>query len=108
MRSSSRSAHSLSEPLSPRKPASFVDAFGPSRTLADQRSRANVCREEEVQKLIVNSDAHAPGPADRALARRVAPVGAGLGDQNRIGPVDNPLELTVARGRLAAHSPESD
>ena len=63
---------------------------------------ANVCREAGA-KLIVNSDAHAPGDLlTEALARRVA-RGAGLdADETEAVLVDNPLELLARLGRSIA------
>ena len=64
---------------------------------------ANVCREAGA-KLIVNSDAHAPGDLlTEALARRVA-RGAGLdADETETVLVEHPLELLAQLGRSIAN-----
>ncbi len=63
---------------------------------------AAVCRQAGV-RMLVNSDAHAPGDLlTEALARRVA-RGAGLdADETEAVLVDNPLELLRILGRSAA------
>lgn len=68
---------------------------------------ANVCREAGA-KLIVNSDAHAPGDLlTEALVRRVA-RGAGLdADETETVLVDNPLDLLARLGRSITTSPRS-